>query len=68
MDHYFVNKNAQKNGDHEVHRDGCSFTPQAMQRISLGFFNNCHKAVRAAREHYPQVNGCYYCSEACHTG
>jgi hypothetical protein len=23
--------------------------------------------VRKAKEHYSQVNGCYYCSRACHT-
>lgn len=65
---YYVNKNAQSNGDHEVHVQGCSFMPAAENRIYLGNFDNCRKAVRAAREHYSQVNGCYYCSNDCHTG
>jgi hypothetical protein len=27
MSRYYVNKNAQENGDHEVHTTGCSFMP-----------------------------------------
>ena len=67
MGNYYVNKNAQANGDHEVHRDGCSFMPAQSSCLSLGFFRNCQDAVRAAGNHYSQVNGCYYCSTACHT-
>lgn len=65
---YCVNKNAQDNGDHEVHRKGCVFWPQAENRISLGDHATCHGAVREARKHFTQVNGCYYCSNECHTG
>ena len=66
-EHYYVNKNAQSNGDHEVHRDGCSWLPDVLNRIYLGLFSNCHPAVREARKHYTQVNGCYFCSKPCHT-
>ena len=66
--HYYVNKNAQRNGDHEVHRDGCSYLPAVSNRIYLGNFETCHPAVTAARGHYAQVNGCYWCSRDCHTG
>lgn len=67
MAYYYVNKNAQTNGDHEVHKSGCSWLPEPENRIYLGNFNNCHAAVRKARDHYSQVNGCYYCSIQCHT-
>lgn len=67
MANYYVNKNKQPNGDQEVHRDNCSFMPDPINRIYLGVFDSCHEAVRAARKHYRQVNGCYYCSNACHT-
>lgn len=67
MKRYYVNKNAQSNGDHEVHRYGCNRMPEAENRIYLGRFRTCHGAVREARKHYIQVNGCYYCSRACHT-
>lgn len=68
MKKYYVNKNAQMNGDHEVHTTGCSFLPLEGNRKYLGEFNNCKAAVIAARGYYSQVNGCYYCSNECHTG
>ena len=68
MARYYVNKNAQSNGDHEVHKFGCSWLPERENRIYLGDFEDCRAAVRKARERYSQVNGCYYCSNECHTG
>lgn len=67
MPRYYVNKNAQANGDHEVHATGCSWLPAVENRIYLGEFNSCSPAVRDAKKHYSQVNGCYYCCNACHT-
>jgi hypothetical protein len=67
MARYYVNKNAQANGDHEVHRNGCSFMPHPENRIYLGDFASCSPAVRQAKQHYRQSNGCYYCSNNCHT-
>ena len=64
---YYVNDNAQANGDHEVHRDGCQYLPAPANRTYLGSFDNCSDAVTAAKKHYRQVNGCYTCSRACHT-
>lgn len=64
---YYVNRNAQANGDHEVHKDGCSFMPDAANKIFLGNFLNCRDAVREAKKHYSQSNGCYYCALECHT-
>lgn len=68
MSRYCVNKNAQANGDHEVHTTGCSFMPAEKNRINLGNFPTCRSAVTEAKKHYPQSNGCYYCSNDCHTG
>ena len=65
---YYVNKNQQSNGDHEVHNLGCVHCPYPENRIYLGNFSRCTPAVRKAGEHYNQVNGCYYCSRDCHTG
>lgn len=67
MSFYYVNQNGQSNGDHEVHTTGCSFMPARQNRIYLGDFSSCYPAVRAAREHYRQSNGCYCCCNACHT-
>ena len=68
MARYYVNNKAQSNGDHEVHKEGCSFMPAPENRTYLGDFSHCREAVRAARNIYAQVNGCYYCSYECHTG
>ena len=67
MAYYCVNKNSQANGDHEVHRVGCSFYPAEQNRVPLGNHQTCYPAVREAKKHYSQVNGCYYCSRPCHT-
>ena len=67
MSYYYVNKNAQANGDHEVHVSGCSFMPLTENRIYLGDFTSCGPAVTEAKKHYSQSNGCYYCSNPCHT-
>lgn len=67
MAKYCVNKNAQNNGDHEVHKEGCDYLPKVENRIYLGDYNNCKDAVKEAKTHYAKVNGCYYCSNKCHT-
>lgn len=67
MAKYYVNQNAQNNGDHEVHKEGCNFLPLPKNRTYLGEFSNCASAVREAKKHYSQVNGCYFCSRECHT-
>ena len=67
MSKYYVNKNAQSNGDHEVHKEGCSYMPSSENRIYLGDFSNCNSAVSAGKKHYDQVDGCYYCCRSCHT-
>ncbi|TNZ86917.1 hypothetical protein CGI23_12600 [Vibrio parahaemolyticus] len=68
MPRYYVNKNAQDNGDHEVHQEGCSRLPLPHNRLFLGIHSTCQTAVREARRHYRQSNGCFYCARACHTG
>lgn len=70
MANYCVNKNAQSNGDHEVHNleAGCSFLPDASNRLALGNHANCSTAVQKAKQTYSQSNGCAYCASACHTG
>lgn len=67
MAKYYVNKNAQSNGDHEVHTTGCSYLPNPENRIDLGDHLSCSSAVQKAKQYYNQVNGCYYCSKSCHT-
>ncbi|AUN70577.1 hypothetical protein CF042_23755 [Klebsiella pneumoniae] len=65
--YYYVNKNAQSNGDHEVHVSSCARLPAVENRLFLGIFESCSPAVREAKKTYTQSNGCYYCCYACHT-
>ncbi len=67
MARYYVNKNAQANGDHEVHVQGCTWMPDESNREYLGDFITCRSAVSEAKKTYSQSNGCFYCSRDCHT-
>jgi len=65
---YYVNMEAQDNGDHEVHTSTCSRLPDPENRKYLGSFTKCEDALKEARRHYTQVDGCYHCSLDCHRG
>lgn len=65
MASYYVNNQAQSNGDHEVHVLTCSYLPS--DRKYLGDFSSCSPAVTEAKKTYKQSNGCAYCCSACHT-
>lgn len=66
MASYYVNKNAQSNGDHEVHVASCYHLPDVANRIYLGEYNSCQPAVAEAKKYYSQVDGCFYCCSPCH--
>ena len=61
MDRYCVNKDAQTNGDHEVHKYSCQKLPSPSNRVDLGIFSNDYAALAAARRLYPSADGCWYC-------
>ena len=65
--YYYVNENAQPTGEHEVHNSSCKYLPDVNNRIYLGDFTNCKDAVKEAKKHFNNVDGCYYCSHECHT-
>jgi hypothetical protein len=52
MAQYYVNRNAQNNGDHEVHTSSCIFLPALQNRLDLGQHSSCVTAVRQARNTY----------------
>lgn len=66
MPGYYVNRNPQHNGDHEVHKSTCLFLPDPENRTFLGEHSSCHSAIAAARRYFNKVDGCYYCSPDCH--
>jgi len=67
MPNYVVNDNAQNNGDHEVHTTFCVYFSQIRSYTRLGWHSDCQDAIREAKKHYSQSNGCATCSPACHT-
>ncbi len=64
---YYVNRIAQANGDHEIHKARCLHMPIEKNRLLLGDFYTCFEALRVAEKIYPNVNGCFFCSNECHT-
>ena len=68
MQHYYVNKHAQPNGEHEVHVPRCAHLPEGDNGLHLGAFTSCDEAIKAARAHFEKVNGCKVCCSACHSG
>jgi hypothetical protein len=66
MASYYVNNNAQSNGDHEVHKEGCSWLAKAVSTKYLGEFHHCSGAVLEAKKTYSRSNGCKTCSPDCH--
>jgi hypothetical protein len=67
MPRYYVNDNAQSNGDHEVHKYGCVWLSKVKSKTYLGTHQNCYTAVQKAKQIYSNSNGCATCSSACHT-
>jgi hypothetical protein len=70
MAKYIINRNAQADGYHEVHNENtCNHLPDVHNRVLVGEHNNCSDALAATRKVNPHLNidGCYYCSTACHT-
>lgn len=66
---YYVNTQAQSNGDHEVHKEGCGWMPAEKNKKYLGEYDSCEGAVKEAKKTYPTTaNGCKHCANACHTG
>lgn len=66
MTHFYVNKNAQSTGEHEVHTGECKYLPKPENRIYLGTFVYCQSAILEAKKHFDNVDGCYYCCPSCH--
>ena len=66
MTTYSINKNSQSNGDHEIHKSGCSFEPSSTNRIELGYHLNDYVALQAGKKIYSAADGCAFCCPAIH--
>ena len=66
MASYYVHTKPASDGDHEVHKAGCVWLPDAANRKYLGELFSCQPAVAEAKKHFTKVNGCWTCCPACH--
>ena len=67
MTDYYVDRDEQENGDHEIHTVDCYFLPSAENRLYLGNFTRAQDALLTAKKYYLTSNGCIHCSPECHT-
>jgi hypothetical protein len=63
MAYYYVDKESQPAGEHEIHRSDCLWLPG--DRIFLGDCYSCSEALKLAKEYYDKVDGCRHCSIEC---
>lgn len=63
---YSINRHAQSNGDHEIHKANCTFEPLLQNRVDLGLHPDDYSALQAGRRVYPTADGCAYCCPAIH--
>lgn len=71
MINYYLNLNAQRNGDHEVHKESCPSYYNYKSGFNfelLGAFSNELEAVRCAKIKHPsfRIDGCAYCCPNAH--
>lgn len=64
MAKYYLNKNAQENGDMEIHAESCKYFPAEKNRILIGDYPNAEEALKAIRE---KIDGCVHCSKEAHS-
>jgi len=71
MINYYLNKNSQSNGDHEIHKESCYFYNMYKNGFNfelLGAFSNDISALEYAKRKYPycKIDGCAYCCKFIH--
>lgn len=67
MAEFYIETNAQTNGDHIVHKANCSLLPSKDEIRYLGSIASCASALKKAAESFKQVNGCPQCATTCHS-
>lgn len=68
MPHYYLNRNHQNSGEHEVHKSGCSHDPWYGNRIDLGWCSDDYEALSKAKRMVTRVDGCFWCCRDIHHG
>ncbi len=62
LNRYFINKYAQPNGLHKVHKDGCDLLSDEKTFIDLGIHMHGRSAMVKAKFFYQQANSCKCCA------
>ncbi|MBP2133389.1 hypothetical protein J2128_001343 [Methanomicrobium sp. W14] len=68
MTKYYVNDNTDNQGNHEVHKEGCSWLKLVVSSTYLGEFSSCKDAVAAAKKIYSTADGDIHCIPECNNG
>ncbi|MBP1640891.1 MAG: hypothetical protein H6Q17_2474 [Bacteroidetes bacterium] len=63
MASYYVNRQSQSTGEHEVHRGSCDYLPNIKTLYYLGDFDSPEEAILEAEKYYVHIAGCAYCCE-----
>lgn len=63
---YYINKNAQLTGEHEIHKSTCNHLPNKSHMQYLGDFQDDFSALQEAKRYYSNVDGCAYCCPLIH--
>lgn len=70
---YYLNLNAQPNGEHEIHKENCYFYYMYTKGYNfelLGMFNDELEALTYAKLKYPtfKIDSCAYCCPSTNRG
>lgn len=65
--HYYINKNAQSSGEHEIHKRDCAWLPENQNCQYLGYFDSFIEAKKEALKYFKNIDGCFYCCKTDHT-
>lgn len=70
---YYLNLNAQYNGEHEIHKETCYYYTMYNSGYNfelLGSFLSEYDAMRTAKEKHPtmKLDGCVFCFKNIHRG
>lgn len=63
---FYINRNEQLTGEHEIHRENCVYLPEIENRLYLGYFYDPKQALLEAEKLYSKVDGCYWCCNEIH--
>lgn len=71
MINYYLNLNAQSNGEHEIHKESCYYYRTYNNGFNfefLGAFFTESAAIRFAKKLHPKfkIDGCAYCCKNIH--